>query len=292
MSIFLDAAVVVILTLTCVFGYTRGFIKYVIFMAGTLVAVVVSLFVSAQAAAPVYDNYVSPYVVSAVTSAVNNIDVQQVIMNKLSDAGLGDYLSYDDVSDAVSKGGELSENIGSALTEKGADSDTVTKAKEAIGNLCSDYLPDEIKSRLATDKYSELFDLSDIENSKLKDCASDVLSGEIDSAVNQLEQSYVRPVAVTVIRYLIFALCYVAVEIIIRLILILSGVFTKLPPLSAANKLGGLALGAVKGCLYISLIAFALCAVVNATQNSLPVFNSRFIDSTLLFKYFFDFFYK
>lgn len=85
---------------------------------------------------------------------------------------------------------------------------------------------------------------------------------------------------------------YVLMEIVIRLILRLSGVFTRMAGLTAANRFAGMALGLCKGGLYLVLIAFMVCTVINATENKLPKFNSAVFENTYLFSYFFDILYK
>ena len=44
--------------------------------------------------------------------------------------------------------------------------------------------------------------------------------------------------------------------------------------------------------LYLVLIAFMVCTVINATENKLPKFNSAVFENTYLFSYFFDILYK
>ena len=85
---------------------------------------------------------------------------------------------------------------------------------------------------------------------------------------------------------------YVLMEIVIRLILRLSGVFTRMAGLTAANRFAGMTLGLCKGGLYLVLIAFMVCTVINATENKLPKFNSAVFENTYLFSYFFDILYK
>lgn len=89
-----------------------------------------------------------------------------------------------------------------------------------------------------------------------------------------LEKNIFRPIALTFIRLCVFMTVYVLMEIVIRLILRLSGVFTRMAGLTAANRFAGMALGLCKGGLYLVLIAFMVCTVINATENKLPKFNS------------------
>ena len=76
-----------------------------------------------------------------------------------------------------------------------------------------------------------------------------------------LEKNIFRPIALTFIRLCVFMTVYVLMEIVIRLILRLSGVFM-------------------------------VCTVINATENKLPKFNSAVFENTYLFSYFFDILYK
>ena len=107
-----------------------------------------------------------------------------------------------------------------------------------------------------------------------------------------LEKNIFRPIALTFIRLCVFMAVYVLMEIVIRLILRLSGVFTRMAGLTAANRFAGMALGLCKGGLYLVLIAFMVCTVINATENKLPKFNSAVFENTYLFSYFFDILYK
>ena len=55
-----------------------------------------------------------------------------------------------------------------------------------------------------------------------------------------LEKNIFRPIALTFIRLCVFMTVYVLMEIVIRLILRLSGVFTRMAGLTAANRFAGM----------------------------------------------------
>lgn len=292
MAVFLDAAVIMILAVTCSIGYIKGFVKYLICMLGTVLAVVIAFVASSALREPVYNRYLKEDVISSIETALTEIDVDGMLRRKLDALGAGGYLNDDDIRVVVKAGGDIAENVKTKLTEKGADSKTAENIREKLDDFLDTDLVDAIQKQYDTGIAHNFLTSVEITAEQFKRCAELLCTGSDHEAACYMEKNVARPIILKFVEFLLFILCFVAAELLIRLIIWISGIFEKVPPLKAASRFGGFALGAVKGALYVSLIAFMLCTVVNVTHDSLSSFNSEVSDSTYLFKYFFNFFYK
>ncbi len=292
MALLLDAAVVLIIIVTSVIGYLRGFVRYVICMLGTLAAVIISVFLSSALTEPVYDRYCSEPVSAAIEETLESVDVTSYVRQELDEQGAGGYLDDAELKRALSAGGDLSENISGMLSDKGADSETCQQIKEQFSYFFDNELTDKVREQYQKSGLNESIGDIEISAEQLQECVAMLCSDDKAQAAEYIEEKAAKPVICGFLKIALFIVLFIALELILKLILFISGVFTKLPELNAANRFAGLLLGAVKGILYAALIAFMLCILVNATYDSLPQFNSEIADSTYIFKYFFDFFYK
>lgn len=292
MALLLDAAVVLIIIVTSVTGYLRGFIRYVICMLGTLTAVLIGIFLSSALTEPVYNRYCREPVSAAIEETLESVDVMSYVRQELDEQGAGGYLNDDELKRALSAGGDLAENISGMLSDKGADSETCLQIKEQFSYFFDNELTDKVREQYKNSGLDEAVGDIELSAEQLQECVTMLCSDDKAQAADYLEENAVKPVICGVLRIVLFFVLFIAAELILKLILFISGVFTKLPELNAANRFGGLLLGAVKGILYVALIAFMLCILVNATYDSLPQFNSQIADRTYIFRYFFDYFYK
>ena len=262
MAYFFDGAVIMILIVTALTGYCKGFVRYVITMLGTVAAVLVAFLIANMSAENVYNKYFKTQLITSLENAAEQTDLSKLVSNELKNEGVDIDLSDEEIKNVLSGAGTLAENTEKLLVSKGTDLDT------------------------AQQKGEEKFTAEQIDE------AVKALSEGGRTGAEYLEKNIFRPIALTFIRLCVFMTVYVLMEIVIRLILRLSGVFTRMAGLTAANRFAGMALGLCKGGLYLVLIAFMVCTVINATENKLPKFNSAVFENTYLFSYFFDILYK
>ena len=259
MAYFFDGAVIMILIVTALTGYCKGFVRYVITMLGTVAAVLVAFLIANMSAENVYNKYFKTQLITSLENAAEQTDLSKLVSNELKNEGVDIDLSDEEIKNVLSGAGTLAENTEKLLVSKGTDLDTAKQKGEEL----SEYIH-SVKA----------------------------LSEGGRTGAEYLEKNIFRPIALTFIRLCVFMTVYVLMEIVIRLILRLSGVFTRMAGLTAANRFAGMALGLCKGGLYLVLIAFMVCTVINATENKLPKFNSAVFENTYLFSYFFDILYK
>lgn len=292
MVYLLDGAVVLILIVTITIGWCRGLVRYVFDLLGTIAAFVLAVVGSNALAEPVYDNFIRQDIVSSLADVFEDYDLNGTVWDKLDELGVSEYVTEDDVKAVLQESGDMSENLGELLDEKGIDSETVRQAKEEFEDYFYSSVPLNIRSRLETVDTQKLSDTTELTKQQTEKLVKALAVGDVNEAAVYAEETFVSPVAVGIVRTALFILIVAVVELLIKLILWISGIFTKLPEVSALNRLGGLVLGALKGCLDVAVIAFLLTIVVNFSHNSLEVFNADIAEKTCLFRYFFDIFYR
>ena len=292
MAVGLDIGIIVILVVTCIVGYVRGFRKYFIGLVATVIAVVAAAYASAELAEPVYDRYLRDKVKTHVTRAIEDVDPKTVVMEKLSEQGYGDYVTGEEVDDVLSQGGDYLENLGSLLSEKGADSEDVARVRQNIDSYFTGELPAAIDQRLEETGLSKYVNKVEIDPEELKECVARAASQSKEDAADYIVEKAVKPILVGVVHALLFWICFLIMVILLRIIIAISGLTRDVPESKAADRFAGLVLGAVKGLLYCAVIAWVLSIFCNATKNSMSIFNAGMSEKTYLFRYFFDYFYK
>ncbi len=83
MAILLDAAVIVILVITCITGYIMGFFKYAAMMLRTVATLIVAGAVAFTFAGPVYNAVARDKAVSSIEKKVEKIDVVTIMEQDL-----------------------------------------------------------------------------------------------------------------------------------------------------------------------------------------------------------------
>lgn len=292
MAILLDIGVIVILIVTCIVGYAKGFRKYFIGIIASVIATAAAAYGSGALAEPVYDRYMRDRVNSYVQNAVEDLDPRSVVMDKLNEQGLGGYVTDGEIDEALSRGGDYIQNVGGLLAEKGIDGETIEGLQRNIDGYLGSELPAVIEQRLDASGLSQYAGDVDISAEELREYVRRAASQSKEDAADYIVERAIKPMLVGVIRSLLFGACFLAVMLVMQFIIVISGIAQTIPEVKAADRFAGLALGAIKGLLYCAVIAWVLTTLCSATKNRLDIFNADVSDQTYLFRYFFDFFYK
>lgn len=292
MGLRLDAAVIVIMILTCITGYRRGFIRCLVGIVVTALAVAAAAWGSAELAEPVYERYLKEDVKICVERSISDFDMNKVVMQKLTEQGFGGLLTEEEVGSAIAEGGDYMDNIGLLLGAKGANEQQIQLAQQNIDSFFDKELPESINRELDRQGMSEILNNVDIPKEELKECVSRIISQNSADAADYITEKTIEPILVGAIKCLLFVICFIAAAALLKLVTVIAGVNKPKEDASAADHFAGLVLGAIKGLLICALIAWLLSCFCTVTNNSLKIFNSDICDKTYVFKYFFDYFYK
>lgn len=291
MSLIFDGVIIVIFIVTALIGFHRGFIRYVITMLGTFVSVIIALAAANFLTEPVYDRFIKDSLTNSIQTAAENIDVVEMTKNELAKEGVNVNISSEDIRAILRKGGNIAENVGDYLQKNGADNQSVKNITGKFDNYLHTNMTDKINS-YGLAKSNPMIDKIKLTEETIDGAVSALASENKAEGARYLEKHVFAPPIMSVLKVILFGICFALITLLTKLILLISGILKKLPGVTAANRFGGLLLGLCKGALYTALLAFLYCTVVNSTGGNMDIINTENAEKSYLFKYFFDFFYK
>lgn len=291
MAFILDASVFLILVVTCIVGYSKGFRKSIIGMMSAVIATISAAAFSEALAGPVYNRYMRDNVKTHVMRAIEDADPKQIVMDKLTERGYGEYFTENEIGDVVEKGGDLDENISEMMTDKGFGHDDIDGLNQEIDTYLDSELHTKISRQMDKAGLARFSDSIKISSEDMRECVTRMATQSKEDAADYIVEKAVSPIMTGVIRCLIFLISYLVMILLMKLIIMVSGLLDNVKDIKAADRFAGLALGAIMGLLYCSVIAWALSVFCRATKDSLTVFNAGIAEESYLFRYFFDFFH-
>lgn len=118
MAYFFDGAVIMILIVTALTGYCKGFVRYVITMLGTVAAVLVAFLIANMSAENVYNKYFKTQLITSLENAAEQTDLSKLVSNELKNEGVDIDLSDEEIKNVLSGAGTLAENTESCLFQR------------------------------------------------------------------------------------------------------------------------------------------------------------------------------
>ena len=291
MAFILDASVFLILVVTCIVGYTRGFRRSIIGMVAAVIATVSAAAFSNALAEPVYSRYMRDNVKAHVMKAIEDADPKQFVMDKLNERGYGKYFTESEIGEVMEKGGDLNDNVSELMTDKGFGHDDIDGLNEEIDTYLDSELQSKISRQMDKAGLSRFSESIRISSEDMRECVKRISTQSKEDAADYIVEKVVSPIMTGVIRCLIFVISYLVMILLIKLIVAVSGLLDNIKDIKAADRFAGLALGTIMGLLYVSVIAWGLSVFCRATKDSLTVINAGIAEETYLFRYFFDFFH-
>lgn len=99
----------------------------------------------------------------------------------------------------------------------------------------------------------------------------------------------IKPECMLVIRTAAFALIFIIAGVALKIICSVTGLVTKMPVLNKVNAFLGLVLGLVEGLITVFIVCLATRLIVSFSGANSILFNQTAIDSTFVFKIFYNF---
>ena len=144
MAYVFDGAVIMILIVTALTGYCKGFVKYVITMLGTVAAVLVAFLIANMSAENVYNKYFKTQLITSLENAAEQTDISKLVSNELKNEGVDIDLSDEEIKNVLSGAGTLAENTEKLLASKGADLDTAQQKGEELSEYVHSVMPQKL----------------------------------------------------------------------------------------------------------------------------------------------------
>ncbi|MBP1548890.1 MAG: CvpA family protein [Oscillospiraceae bacterium] len=280
MKYVLDLLIIALVIASAVAGSRKGAVRILIALIGYVVAVMAAIFVSNVASEYVYDNYVKPYVISSLESKADSLEEE--------------YLSSDKINHMLEENGVvLTDEQFSALKEDSEQYRELLnndKIRESLNNVFKEYcesltstfdgvVPEEIIEE--AERYLE-------ENDMETDRMLTLITHEKESMVKIIENEILRPVLMKTVRFVLFAVTFAVVMLIVSVASYLAKVIQKIPVVNSANSFLGTMIGLLQGFLYTIVINFGVNMFIKFTSDTNKYLNTTIISETYVFGLLYD----
>lgn len=141
-------------------------------------------------------------------------------------------------------------------------------------------------------KYLPSISGSAVSDSTGVSAARSIVLGMINSRANlksAVMDNMIKPECMLVIRTIAFAVIFVLAGVALKIVTKVTGLVTKIPVLNKVNAFFGLVLGLIEGLITVFVVCLATRLIVSLGSANSILFNQSAIDSTFLFKIFYDF---
>lgn len=289
MEILLDISAAVILIVTALIGWKKGFIKYLVGSLGTVAAIVIAFLVADMAAPSVYEKFAQKPVRDYISQKIENIDVVDMISEELKNSGYNVNVSGDQIKKVIDNNSDISKALADLSSKTGQQADNLEKY---LDDFFEKRFPGEFNkvfTGIDTQKFS---DGAEYTKAQAYETVRALADNNNDKGAEYIENHVVKPFALVAVKIVLFVILFILMSIAVKLILAAAGVFDHVPVANGANKLLGLVAGLLKGALYLLVIAVCFSVLVKSSADSMSKINTQMIDKTVLFKHFFYFWYK
>ena len=110
-----------------------------------------------------------------------------------------------------------------------------------------------------------------------------------DNFKSAVMNGVIKPNCILVIRTIVFGVLFILVNLALRIAAAAAKLVTKIPVVNKLNAFLGLILGLIEGLVLVFLLCLATRLIVSLSSANSILFNQTAIDSTFLFKIFYNF---
>lgn len=287
---FYDAIII-----TLIFGFIyrnakKGFVKSVMLIATYAIAVSLSLPISSLISNKIYDRHIRDKSIEAVEATVTNFRIEREIKNIIDQSNFGVEISEQEINEILSSTSDLTvdEQIMGLIRAKAGqgitrDNGFKDSLENNISNRITSRLGDEIPSFVArsvaetTTKNKELF------SDTVK-----VLASSPSESANFIEENYLKPITMNVIRIIVFLVLFVALSLVLSIFLARLDRGIVSAGIGRFDGLLGGVIGFVEAMIFIILVVFLVNLLITISDGTLVFFNNETIEKTKVFKLFYN----
>ena len=278
MYCILDIGTAIIIILSVLNGRKKGAIRMLISAFGVIAAFALAFIISSTYDQTVYDKFVKPRVIESIENNIQEASEETINENTLADIfkAAGTMLTPDNAKELqqilkdepdLLTNDEFRDKLNSELIEY----------KDAVMTSLADILPESMLGE-AEKIYDKI--ISGSEN-----IPEIFARAEITPAAEAIEQRTIRPIAVEVVRTVLFFIVYILAMIVFTVISWAAKAVHELPIIHGADKAVGGILGIIRAAAYLTVICLVVRLIIQFSEDGSEYINSGEISKTVLFKW-------
>lgn len=288
MANVIDFAAILIIVLSTLGCCLRGFVKTVIGVAGTVVAVILAVTIGLASYESVYENFFKESSMEMAQNFVEQVDAGAIIGEVLKDNGVEGELDSKELNKVIAKEGNMGRNVKVYLDQKGIKSEK--SAEKIIDEFVEKpNVSDETLAKYNIDR--ESFNRVVKESGdKLKEALRAAAEEDKSKAAAYLEEKVLAPIMKRIVRDLLIVIIFVILKIIISIIIMATGVIERFELIKKTDMLMGALLGFFCGTVTVVVYAYAMHVFIKTTGGGITPVTSEVVESTFFFSLFYKFF--
>ena len=280
MNYVLDLVVIILIIGCTAAGSRKGAVRMLITLAGYVAAGAAAIFVSNVASEYVYENLVKPSVISALETKAESLDAEYLSSQKLNEILEENGLTLSD--EQLSSIAENSEQYSELLNdEKLRDSlkDIFTEYCSSLTEALDGIVPEEIIEE--AERYLE-------ENHNETDRMLTLITQDKDYVIKIIEAEIVKPVMMKAVKFILFAITFAVVMLIVSIISYAAKIIRKIPVVNSADSFLGTMFGVLQGLLYTAVLNLGAGAFIRFTSDTNKYLNTEIISDSYVFEFLYN----
>ena len=280
MNYVLDLVIIVVIIGCTAAGSRKGAVRMLVTLLGYVAAVAAASFVSSVASEYVYDSFIKPSVISALEAKADSLGEEYLSQDRLNVILQENGLSItEEQLSSIEKNKEQYTEILNNEKIRESLNNIFTEYCEALTETFSGIVPEEIIEE--AERYLE-------ENNMETDRMLTLITQEKESVVKIIENEIVRPVMLKTVKFLLFAVTFAVVMIVVSIITYAAKLIRKIPVINSADSFFGTVLGFVQGLIYTAIANAGVSLFIKLTSDANEYLNTTVISETYVFGFLYN----
>lgn len=280
-----DIGTILIILVCVLVNAKRGFAKIFISILGYILAIVLGSIVSDAFAEPIYNSVLKSQTINNVQEVLGEHDVSTSISDRITQDTYGVKISDEKLKNIISS----SDGMYNAIN--GTNGNELL-SKDKIVNLIAESIEDEISEPLQSILPSSVVEymMNSIKsNSDTLYSTASVLVQDDANPAEYIEQTFVRPILIYIIKMSVFFIVFFIVMIMVKMMSKSMENKDSTPTIvTSTNKLLGALLGFIGAIILLLIISIVLKFLVSVNGGVSEILNEDTIQNTKIFKYIYN----
>ena len=266
-------------------GAKKGFVKTVLILVSYIVALVGGYLIADPMSVAIYDKFVADKAYELVDENYEKIDVNSLIKNQIQAQGYDIEIDDEALDEALTKGGDLYENLSDFLAQSGVEESAQNVKEEILSEIDAKKIMQTFGDSVPSEVISIVNNVADTSKENVTEIVTVLANGDKQEGVEVIMDKLVDPVVKGVIKLVIWIIAFFILMIIATILVnIISGTIKFVPLVGSLNTVLGAILGALEGILILVVICVVINLAIVLTSGDVMFINEETINETKLFK--------
>ncbi len=284
-SLIFDVSAIVILLVFVIVNAKRGFARIFVSVIGYILAIIIAGAVGDASAEPIYNSILKSQNIQNIEDVLEDCDVSSAIRDEIKTQSYGVSISADKLQSIIGDANSVYNVI-----NKNGDAEILTadEINNAILDSIDDELGEPLRSVFPSFSVDYMMNYMKSNTDKLYSTAS-VLLGNDKSTAEYIEETFVRPVVVYILKMAIFFVVFCIVMVIVKVVSKTIENNNSTPNIfGTTDAILGAILGIVEGCVMLVAISVVLRLLIFSNVDTSQILNDTVVQNTKLFKYIYN----